>query len=525
MLQILLIQIILFIIAQRNNNIYTEKEFNGEYSIISYSNNYNFKVKNKNLILFYYPSIFHIKKLDSYSYMIELSLNENKILGVDKDDKIKIYEKNSYENKKYIIWNLIKIKNNLYIIKNSFNNKFIYENNNSIKLIYLNSKDKIFYKKNVNKKLIFEFLKLYEKTKLNSKSLKIINNEPIDVVIKYIDLADKKLNRTEFNQTYKDFDNDELRFSLRSILYYIPWVRKIFILMPNEKVKYFKYIEEINDKIIYVKDKDLLGYDSSNIQSFLFSLERMENFGISKNFIYMEDDYFIGKFLSKKHFFYFDQYNKKVYPYIISWKYYKLNKTDVINQYNNFIKINNSINAHSRIGFLMQRLNTEKFFIDNYNISIIKILFTHNALSENIDDLKEIHKVSKKYKYINETLYGKYRNVLSLCHEYFVNLYQLNINKRKVNPIISTYVQMEKIKREKLNRPLFVINTGGDHIPLYRQYKIQKKLMEKRFPFKNKYEILNYNRNNQHYLNKYLKISKIFFIFKLIRFYKYFLLK
>ena len=508
---ILLFDIILFIISINKN--YSEKEFIGAYSIISCSNKYNFKIKNKNLILFYNPSMFHLKKLNSNSYFIELSLNRNKILGVDKYDKIIVYDKNNNINKKNIIWNLIQIKNNYYIIKNSFNNKYIYENKNEIKFIDLNFEDIYFNQKKINKKFIFEFMKLYDEPKLNIKYLKIIKNEPIDVIIKYIDLSDNNLNRTGLNQTYKDFDNEELRFSLRSILYYIPWVRKIFILMPNEKVKYFKNNEEIREKIIYVKDKDLLGYDSSNIQSFLFNLEKMENFGISKNFIYMEDDCFIGKHLNKQDFFYFDEDNKKVFPYIISWGYYKLNKTYVIDKYNDII-FNDSINAHSRAGFIIQRLNTEKFFIDNYNISIIRMLYTHNAISENIDDLKEIHKISKKYKYINETLYGKSRNIFSLCHEYFVNLYQLNINKRKVHPIISSYIQMEHIKEIELNRPLFVINTGGNHIPLNRQYKIQKKIMEKRFPLKNIYEILNFIKFKYN-LNKFLILSKIFIIIKL----------
>ena len=32
--------------------------------------------------------------------------------------------------------------------------------------------------------------------------------------------------------------------------------------MPNKKVKYIKNPEEINEKIKYINDKDLLGFDS-----------------------------------------------------------------------------------------------------------------------------------------------------------------------------------------------------------------------------------------------------------------------
>ena len=84
-------------------------------------------------------------------------------------------------------------------------------------------------------------------------------------------------------------------YILLEVLKNIPWIRKIFILMPNEKVKYFKSKDEICDKIVYVKDKDLIGFDSANIVVFLFNLYKMKEFGLSENFIYMDDDYFIGK--------------------------------------------------------------------------------------------------------------------------------------------------------------------------------------------------------------------------------------
>jgi hypothetical protein len=83
--------------------------------------------------------------------------------------------------------------------------------------------------------------------------------------------------------------------------------------MPNERVKFLKSIEFIYDKIIFIKDKDILGFDSANIQSFLFNLHKMEKFGLSKNFIYMEDDYFIGKTLKKTDFIYYDKEKKRYY--------------------------------------------------------------------------------------------------------------------------------------------------------------------------------------------------------------------
>jgi hypothetical protein len=280
-------------------------------------------------------------------------------------------------------------------------------------------------------------MKLYEENIFNNTYLKIIQKEPIDIVIKYIDLTDKNLKRDSIKQIYKDKDNEELKYSIRSIFEHIPWIRKIYILMPNEVVKFFKSFELIRDKIIFIKDKDFLGFDSANIQSFLFNLYKMEKFALSKNFIYMEDDYFIGKSFKKTDFIYYDEQKKKILPYLISNRFYKINNSELIKKYNILFKEKDLIHPHSSLGFWLGFFSTEKFFIENYNLSITSTEFTHNAICENIDDLKIIYKEAKKYKYINKTLYSNLRYILTLNHQHFVNLFNLNINHNKVRSIKS----------------------------------------------------------------------------------------
>ena len=55
--------------------------------------------------------------------------------------------------------------------------------------------------------------------------------------------------------------------------------------MPNDEVKYFLPKENISEKIVYVKDKDLLGFDSENSRVFQFHSYKMKRFGLSENFI------------------------------------------------------------------------------------------------------------------------------------------------------------------------------------------------------------------------------------------------
>ena len=123
-------------------------------------------------------------------------------------------------------------------------------------------------------------MKIYEEINHSEEHLKLIEKEPIDILIKYIDLKDQNLNRNGIHQIPKDLDNEELRYSVRSILKNLPWIRKIFILMPNEKVSYFKEINEIHEKIVYVKDKDLIGFDSSSSLVFQFRYWKMKDFNM-----------------------------------------------------------------------------------------------------------------------------------------------------------------------------------------------------------------------------------------------------
>jgi hypothetical protein len=444
--------------------------------------------------------------------MIETK-HKKKKLGINKNDKI-ILNNNKFKNinNNNFFW---KITGNLkkgFFIQNLYNGKYIEINNNTFKCSI-----NLINEKKINNYRFFLF-QLVEEGILKKKYLKIINNEPIDIVIKYIDLTDKDLKREGINQIYKDKDNDELRFCIRSIIQYIPWVRKIYILMPNKKVKFFKSIEDINYKIIYIKDKDLLGFDSANIHSFTFKLYDLEKFGISKNFIYMEDDFFIGKPLNKSDFFYYDEIKRKVVPYLLTKYFQEMNQSSILAQYYNLLEKKNFIHPHSKDGWWFSIYNTNKYFIERYKLPLINTNFTHNAIAENIDDLKEIYEEIQDYKYINETLYSKERHILSLNQPYFYNLYQLNIKKKKVHTISYKYISIESIKLVNLDIPLFVLNTGGNHIPTKQQYKIQKKIMEKRFAFSTKFEIINKDLGKMNVIKKvFLLYLDLFIIFTIVK--------
>jgi hypothetical protein len=281
--------------------------------------------------------------------------------------------------------------------------------------------------------------------------------------------------------------------------------------MPNEKVKFLK--NEINDKIIYIKDKDILGFDSANSPAFSFNLFKMKKFGISKNIIYLDDDCFIGQKLPKNYFFYYDEIYKAIVPYVISTRIFTISKKKVYNNYYKLMKKIINIHPHSGEGFNLELLCTQKFFLDYFNSSLINCIITHNAFPENIEDLKEIFDLSQNYKYFKEMIYSKERYILSFYHQMFNNIYQLNAKKRKFHFIFCKYISIENAKKIKLDSPLFVLNTGGNHEPLYRQKKILRNIMEKRFPIPTKYEI---KYQEKKYINIIIKYFIYLFIIKIV---------
>ena len=250
--------------------------------------NLNFRIKKISSNL--NNTFYHIEHINSNLNIIYL---QNNILNV----QLRLIDGKEEEAK----WNFIEIDNNNYIIQN--------KEKCYIKIIKLNIVCEYI---NLDEGSQFTLIKIYEEVKESKLDNDIIEKEQIDVLIKYIDLRDKNLVRNKIHQIKKDYENEELRYSIRSILKNIPWIRKIFILMPNENVRYFKNYQLIKDKIIYVKDRELLGFDSANSLAFQFMYWKMEKFGISNNFIAMDDDCFIGLPLTNQIFFMFKM--EKLHP-------------------------------------------------------------------------------------------------------------------------------------------------------------------------------------------------------------------
>ena len=429
----------------------------------------------------YHGTFFRIRKISNSSkdtfYNIEEIFSHSKlsILG---------NKKLVFEMKKNILqfWNFIKIKDNIFALKNK-NNCYIKINHTKIYCSFIP----------LNQAAKFKIIRIYSEVseKHNSNDIKILNQEPIDILMKYIDLRDPNLNRKGLNQIEKDYENEEIRYSVRSICKNIPWIRKIFILMPNEKVRYFKEYNLIKKKIVYIKDKDLLGYDSSNPRAFQFRYWKMKKYGISDNIIVMDDDYFIGKTLEKSDFFHIK--NGKVVPSIITSDFLKIDKKFIQKNlllYESKTRLSNE-EQNSDI-FNYCRYLTLSFILNTFNISDNKTIFvpqfTHNAIPVNLKEIKEMYDLIYKSKYKYTTLDCLYRHMNGLQFEVFVLSYTFMKYDRQIKNISYNYIPLNNSVFGNYNYSLFCINKGAgcySNLTLYQA----KNVMEYLFPNPSPYEI------------------------------------
>ena len=485
--------------CQVNDSINTETEIGnieleGVYKIVSVYNRYTLSIKENDLLFseekdggnFQRFSITYTYS-DPYSFII--SKKENKRLGIDEENRLHMYKLKDNENIEKTYWKLINYNNdpNIFLIQNAYNKKFleIKKENNNLRCkneVVYDPKKKLDQVKNENK---FYLLKLYQELKVRPIDIEMLKKEPIDVVIKYIDYTDKSLEIP--NDKRKENDFEGLKYSIRSILKYVSWIRKIYIVMPNTKVRFFKPIEEIKDKIVYIQDKDIIGFNTLNSGPLQFNLFKLEKFGVSKNFIYMDDNNFFGGDLNKQDLFYYDDETKKVVPYITNNDFQGKNKEDIINKYNELFNKKDKLNPNDNNAWSLSLFTSEKLLIDNYNISLINVEFIHSAIPLNIDDLKEINDfIISKYKYANETLNSHEKNILTPQPQHLFSLYALNIKKRKVNSISLNYLSFFLIQKPYLYNKLIGLKIEEKLIP--QNSKI-KDVLESRYPDKSKFEI------------------------------------
>ncbi|MGN8793463.1 hypothetical protein [Acidaminococcus fermentans] len=106
---------------------------------------------------------------------------------------------------------------------------------------------------------------------------------------------------TESNGKERFFDNDELKYSLRSVEKYANWIHHIYIVTDRQRPKWFnsncKKVTIIDHSTILPKEL-IPCFNSTVIERYIANIP-----GLSEHFIYGNDDTFFGSEISPDYFF------------------------------------------------------------------------------------------------------------------------------------------------------------------------------------------------------------------------------
>lgn len=268
-------------------------------------------------------------------------------------------------------------------------------------------------------------------------------------------------------------DNDELKYSLRSIEMYSPWIRKIFIVTDNQTPE---WIDTSNTKIKIIDHKEIMPeqclpcFNSCLIEHFLYRIP-----GLSEHFLYANDDMFINSTVFPETFYTNNGFpivrliNSKLRDFFLSFK-------------KHFLRI--------PLKYYMGTIKTSAKLIErNYGI------YYSGKPHHNIDaylksDYQRAHEMFRKE--ISETLSNHTRkdNDVQRClYTYFAlaekHGYKLYVNQKTS---FRFHIQNHKHykKLEKYNPIFFCMNDSEYANDDDR--KMVKEFLEKRFPTKSEFE-------------------------------------
>ena len=129
---------------------------------------------------------------------------------------------------------------------------------------------------------------------------------PIDVVYTWVDGSDPlwRRKKEQYSGEPRSDDNvryhsiDELKYSLRSISQYAPWVNHIYIVVDDVQVPAFLNVN--HPKITVVKHSDIIDPDALPLFNSVAIETGLHHIpGLSECFLYFNDDMFLGAPISK----------------------------------------------------------------------------------------------------------------------------------------------------------------------------------------------------------------------------------
>ena len=253
-------------------------------------------------------------------------------------------------------------------------------------------------------------------------------------------------------------DEGTLKYLLRSIEKYTPWVNNVYLLVASES-QIPEYINRDTVKIIYHKDfipeEYLPIFNSNHLESFMGLLYKIE--GLSKHIVWFNDDLLLTKDLPEELFFENEKPCYDIKPDVIhkNWRWDKL------------------------------RIQASRFILKSNQLYRTR----HGTISYDLDLLKDCF---EKFDFIS-TL-GKLHSTKRLdCNvsQYAYALYQATVIPIKLPDLKILSVKDSNLNKKDEDWDQMVINSGSlsnHNMVIFTEW------MQTKFPNKCKYE-LNYSNS------------------------------
>ncbi len=251
-------------------------------------------------------------------------------------------------------------------------------------------------------------------------------NMKIDAVFTWVDGSDPDFKK-KFSTTLKNFkqkeiliknglsparfkNHNELKYALRSIHIYMPWIRKIFIVMTDRQapsfIKQTDKIKFVYQSEIFPKWAKIPSFSSNIIETFISRIQEL-----SEYYIYFNDDFLIGKKLDPTYFFTSD--GKPILPVKVDSEFNSdnLKKEKVINK--KLISDKNYIKEFlKKLDALFKNQSWKAFFNTKY---LIKSLY---GKSSQLLKINLIHTPKPFRKSKQEELNEYFKHYIDILSQY-----------------------------------------------------------------------------------------------------------
>ena len=323
--------------------------------------------------------------------------------------------------------------------------------------------------------------------------------EKIDIVYLWVDGSDREWQtKKQYYASSNDIEtvatkdcrfinNDELKYSLRSLEKYANWINKIFIVTDNQVPK---WLNTKNPRIQIVDHREIIPteylpiFNSVGIEHCIINIPNL-----SEKFLYANDDMFWNNYTN--HTFFFKKDGYPIFRYTVP---YNINSSD---QYINILKNTDKL--------LMSKYKKFIGYCDDHNITAYRksdVINCYHTFKNDIDTT-----IASKFRKSNNIIRSLYSNYSVLIKHGYINkvcnripfykIYKYIPLLRKIIRNINQYYSYQTVyigtnEKEftsflKWNTKLFCINdneytTNEDRIRV-------KHFLQTKFPQKSSFEL------------------------------------